>query len=57
MDSTGLAVLVAALKRVKSSEGELVLAGPQDPVRKVLSITGLDKVFPTHGSVQEALRS
>lgn len=55
MDSTGLGVLVAALKRIKGRDGELVLVAPQDPVRKVLQVTGLDKVFPIGGSVSEAV--
>lgn len=54
MDSTGLGVLIGALKRCREQEGSLALAGPQDPVQKVLGITGLDRVFPIHGSVEDA---
>lgn len=53
MDSTGLGVLVAGLKRLKSRDGELVLAGMQDPVKKILQVTGLDKVFDMRPSVAE----
>lgn len=53
MDSTGLGVLVAGLKRLKSRDGELVLAGMQDPVKKILQVTGLDKVFDMRSSVAE----
>lgn len=53
MDSTGLGVLVAGLKRLKSRGGELVLAQMQDPVKKVLQVTGLDKVFDIRPSVGE----
>jgi len=54
MDSSGLGVLVAGLKRARERGGELALAYGEGSVQKVLGITGLDKVFPTHGSVGEA---
>ena len=54
MDSTGLGVLIGALKRCKEAGGTLALIGPREPVVKVLAITGLDKVFPIHGSVEDA---
>jgi anti-sigma B factor antagonist len=54
LDSTGLGVLIGGLKRAREAGGDLVLAGPRDPVRKVLSITGLDRVFSIHDSVDEA---
>jgi anti-sigma B factor antagonist len=54
LDSSGLGVLIGALKRCKEAGGILALVSPRRPVRKVLSITGLDKVFPIHDSVDEA---
>jgi anti-sigma B factor antagonist len=45
IDSTGLGVLVGVLKRVLQHGGELRLRSPQRATRKVLSITGLDRVF------------
>lgn len=54
LDSSGLGVLIGGLKRCKEAGGMLALAGPRRPVRKVLTITGLDKVFPIHDSVNEA---
>ena len=54
LDSTGLGVLIGGLKRAREADGVVELAGAREPVRKVLSITGLDKVFTTHGSVDEA---
>lgn len=47
IDSSGLGVLVGALKRCRTSGGELALKGVNAQTSKVLSITGLDKVFPT----------
>jgi anti-sigma B factor antagonist len=57
LDSSGLGVLIGALKRCKEGGGTLALAAPRRPVQKVLTITGLDKVFPIHDSVQEATSS
>lgn len=46
LDSTGLGTLVGALKRMRESGGELRIAGARGPVRRVLQITGLDRVIP-----------
>ena len=54
MDSTGLGVLVGGLKRVKERNGELALAGAQGTVQRVLSVTGLNAVFPMHETVEDA---
>jgi anti-sigma B factor antagonist len=45
MDSTGIGVLVAALKRQRQDGGELALRSPKGTVRKVLELTQLDSVF------------
>jgi anti-sigma B factor antagonist len=57
MDSTGLGVLIGALKRCKEAGGSLSLVAPREPVIKVLSITGLDKVFSIHDDVERAASS
>ncbi|HEX2031471.1 MAG TPA: STAS domain-containing protein [Actinomycetota bacterium] len=54
LDSTGLGVLIGALKRCREAEGSLALVAPRDPVMKVLGITGLDRVFPIHDTVDRA---
>ena len=54
LDSTGLGVLVGALKRVKAHDGSLSLVCTQDKILKIFKITGLTKVFPIHSSVDEA---
>jgi anti-sigma B factor antagonist len=53
LDSTGLGVLITALKRCRSAEGDLVLVTAQPNVLKVLEITGLDDVFSVRSSVDE----
>ena len=45
MDSTGLAVLAVAHKRLLQAGGGLVLAGPTPAVRRSVEITGLDKMM------------
>ncbi len=57
MDSTGLGVLVGALKRLREQEGDLVLVCTEGPVLKILTLTGLDRVFPIHRDVAEATGS
>jgi anti-sigma B factor antagonist len=54
MDSTGLGVLVGALKRLKEKDGQLALVCSQGSVLRVLTVTGLNKVFAIYDSVEEA---
>ncbi|MBK5227509.1 MAG: STAS domain-containing protein [Actinobacteria bacterium] len=56
LDSTGLGVLVGALKRVKAHDGGLSLVCTQDKILKIFKITGLTKVFPIHDSVEDATK-
>jgi anti-sigma B factor antagonist len=55
VDSTGLGSVIAALKQLRSSQGELRLAAPNQQVRVVLELTTLDRVFPYYATVEEAL--
>jgi anti-sigma B factor antagonist len=57
LDSTGLGVLVGALKRVKAHDGSLSLICSQDKILKIFKITGLTKVFSIHSSEEEATGS
>jgi anti-sigma B factor antagonist len=45
MDSTGLGILVGALKRTKQHGRSITIKKPKSTVRKLFKITGLDKVF------------
>ena len=45
MDSTGLGVLVGAVKRARGASGNLVLRRPTRHIRRVLEVTGLTRVF------------
>jgi anti-sigma B factor antagonist len=55
LDSTGLGALVAALKRLRMKDGEIRVVCTAGHVRKVFEITSLDRVFPMHDTVEEAL--
>ena len=57
MDSTGLSVLVAGLKRLKENEGVLALVVTREPVLRILTITGLDRVFPIYSDLAAATAS
>ena len=56
MDSTGLGVLVGALKKIKTLGGELRLVIDQEKVLKVFRITALTQVFPIYATLDEALK-
>jgi anti-sigma B factor antagonist len=57
LDSTGVGVLVGALKKVRSVGGTLDIVCTQPRLLKIFDITGLDKVFGLHASVSEAVSS
>ena len=48
IDSTGVSVLVSALKRMCDAGGGLALQSPRAATMKVLEITGLTGVFTIH---------
>lgn len=55
MDSTGLGVLVAVLKRTSMEGGRVRLVCSKRSIMKVFSITGLDKVFTIYDNLQRCL--
>src|SRR5215471_19113708 len=54
LDSTGLGVLVGALKRLRGVGGELSLVCGQERLLKIFRITGLDRVFTLYPTVAGA---
>src|SRR5689334_6766234 len=57
LDSTGLGVLVGALKRLRGVNGDLSLVCAQERLLKIFRITGLDRVFTIHESIDVATGS
>ncbi|GLF98119.1 STAS domain-containing protein [Streptomyces yaizuensis] len=57
VDSTAIGVLVGAFKKVRTRPGqrEMRMVAPTDPVRTVLRLTGLDRVFALHATADDAL--
>ena len=55
LDSTGLGVLVGALKKVRGFGGRLQLVIDQEKVMKVFRITALTQVFTIHETLEAAL--
>ena len=45
MDSTGIEVLLATRRRAELEGGSLTLLSPTQAVRRVIEVTGLDKLF------------
>jgi len=55
LDSSGLGILVAGLKRARENGGEVYLVSPKPRIQHVLEVTGLHKVFTVKESVDEAV--
>lgn len=49
IDSTGLGVLIGALKRLKSEDKNIIIKEPRPNISKLLNITGLNKIFIIEG--------
>jgi anti-sigma B factor antagonist len=57
LDSTGLGILVAILKRARSLDALLALVISRERVRKVFELTGLTTAFTIHDDLDAALAS
>ncbi len=55
IDSTALGVLIGGVRRLHGADGAMALVVTSRPVERVLSITGLDRVFSIHATLDEAL--
>ena len=49
IDSTGLGVMIGVLKKLRSEEKEIYIINPKSNVKKIFTITGLDKIFKVEG--------
>ena len=57
IDSTGLGVLVGAVRRARSSDGDVRLVCTNSRILKIFGVTGLDEVFVIAGTVADAVGS
>ena len=55
MNSSGLGLLIGSDTSLRSAGGELLLAGPNENIRSLLTIAKLNNVFRIFPSVDEAL--
>ncbi|SUZ83844.1 uncharacterized protein METZ01_LOCUS36698 [marine metagenome] len=53
IDSTGLGVVVGALRRLRTHDGELSVVCPEPRLRRVFEMCDLDRVFTLYGSVDD----
>jgi anti-sigma B factor antagonist len=56
IDSSGLGVLVSALRRARERDGVVRIVCTRENILKIFRITGLDKVFPIYAEMAEARR-
>jgi anti-sigma B factor antagonist len=54
IDSSGLGVLVSALRRAREKDGSVRIVCTRESILKIFRITGLDKVFPIFADAAEA---
>ena len=49
IDSTGLGVMIGVLKKLRTDDKEIYIINPKSNVKKIFTITGLDKIFKVEG--------
>jgi anti-sigma B factor antagonist len=55
MDSTGVRVLVRARRRAAERNEAVMLVGLTPSVARIMEVTGLNRAFPIHATLEEAL--
>lgn len=55
LDSTALGVLIGAVKRLRSRDGQLVIVNVDANIAKTFEITGLDQIFTILGDRDSAV--
>ncbi|MGW2635700.1 STAS domain-containing protein [Streptomyces sp. NPDC001348] len=57
MDSSGINALIGAHHASTEAEGWLRLAGPREPVARIMRMVGIDVLIPCYPDVRQALES
>ena len=57
IDCHALAALGRVRARARQAGGDLLLAAPRGPVRRLLTLTGLTGVFSVHASLDQAVQT
>ncbi|GAA0965217.1 STAS domain-containing protein [Actinocorallia libanotica] len=56
-DSTGLSALIILFRRLNAEGGHLALAAPPDRLFRLLQMTGIHQLIPSHPSSEAALQA
>lgn len=56
LDSTGLGALIGARRKVYPFRGSLAIVCDNERILKLFTITGLDRVFALHRTVEDAVQ-
>ena len=56
VSSSGLRILLMALKKVTLSKGKFVLCGLQENIREIFEISGFTNIFEIYPGKEEALK-
>ncbi|WAX77465.1 STAS domain-containing protein [Streptomyces sp. KMM 9044] len=57
MDSTGINILIATHLRTTQAQGWVRIAGAQQPIQRLLQVTGVDAFIPCHPTTEQAVAS
>lgn len=55
ISSSGLRILLTALKRITAAKGKLVLCGMNDDINEIFAIAGFTNIFEIYPGEEEAL--
>ena len=56
IDSAGINMLFVLGGELQARQQALrLIVGPQTPIARMLSVTGLDRAYPTHATIEDAL--
>lgn len=55
LSSAGARILISAQKALKGKGGKVLLAQPSERVKEVLSLAGLESLFPTYATTEDAI--
>ncbi len=57
LDTSGMAVLLEAIKRCALRDGVVALARAEPRIERELALTGMVKILPVHPTVESAVES
>ena len=57
MDSSGLGSLLSCLRKLNAKGGDLKLCGMTPPVRTVIELVRMHRIFDIYGTKEEAVRA